>query len=50
MASAITKAEVRGSFGYVFCDFSPEFIVVNVDGENPHRSSPTGEIAQGVEL
>ncbi|XP_042511013.1 ubiquitin-activating enzyme E1 1-like isoform X2 [Macadamia integrifolia] len=35
------KAEVRGLFGSVFCDFGPEFTVVDVDGEEPH----TGIIA-----
>ncbi|XP_057433289.1 ubiquitin-activating enzyme E1 1-like isoform X2 [Lotus japonicus] len=35
------KAEVRGLFGSVFCDFGPEFTVVDVDGEDPH----TGIIA-----
>ncbi|XP_022755548.1 ubiquitin-activating enzyme E1 1-like isoform X1 [Durio zibethinus] len=35
------KAEVRGLFGSVFCDFGPEFTVFDVDGEEPH----TGIIA-----
>ncbi|WCJ34795.1 ubiquitin-activating enzyme 1 [Euphorbia peplus] len=35
------KAEVRGLFGSVFCDFGPEFLVSDVDGEEPH----TGIIA-----
>lgn len=35
------KAEVRGLFGSVFCDFGPEFMVADVDGEDPH----TGIIA-----
>ncbi|KAK1317591.1 Ubiquitin-activating enzyme E1 2 [Acorus calamus] len=35
------KSEVRGLFGNVFCDFGPEFTVVDVDGEEPH----TGIIA-----
>ncbi|XWS29055.1 hypothetical protein CRYUN_Cryun25bG0124000 [Craigia yunnanensis] len=30
------KAEVRGLFGSIFCDFGPEFTVVDVDGEDPH--------------
>eukprot|EP00257_Ricinus_communis_P008710 XP_002526617.3 ubiquitin-activating enzyme E1 1 isoform X1 [Ricinus communis] len=30
------KAEVRGLFGSVFCDFGPEFTVFDVDGEEPH--------------
>lgn len=38
---AFIKAEVRGLFGSVFCDFGPEFTVVDVDGEEPH----TGIIA-----
>lgn len=35
------KAEVRGLFGSVFCDFGPQFTVLDVDGEDPH----TGIIA-----
>ncbi|XP_062189281.1 ubiquitin-activating enzyme E1 3 isoform X2 [Phragmites australis] len=35
------KAEVCGLFGSVFCDFGPEFTVLDVDGEEPH----TGIIA-----
>ncbi|KAJ4979112.1 hypothetical protein NE237_009892 [Protea cynaroides] len=35
------KADIRGLFGSVFCDFGPEFTVVDVDGEEPH----TGIIA-----
>jgi ubiquitin-activating enzyme E1 len=35
------KAEVRGLFGSVFCDFGPEFTVFDVDGEDAH----TGIIA-----
>ena len=38
---AFIKAEVRGLFGNVFCDFGPEFTVLDVDGEEPH----TGIIA-----
>lgn len=38
---AFLKSEVRGLFGNVFCDFGPEFTVVDVDGEEPH----TGIIA-----
>lgn len=38
---AFIKSEVRGLFGNVFCDFGPEFTVVDVDGEEPH----TGIIA-----
>ncbi|OEL15354.1 Ubiquitin-activating enzyme E1 3 [Dichanthelium oligosanthes] len=35
------KAQVCGLFGSVFCDFGPEFTVLDVDGEDPH----TGIIA-----
>ncbi|XP_039017264.1 ubiquitin-activating enzyme E1 2-like [Hibiscus syriacus] len=38
---AFIKAEVRGLFGSIFCDFGPGFTVVDVDGEDPH----TGIIA-----
>jgi ubiquitin-activating enzyme E1 len=38
---AFIKAEIRGLFGNIFCDFGPEFTVVDVDGEEPH----TGIIA-----
>ncbi|CAI9097290.1 OLC1v1033679C1 [Oldenlandia corymbosa var. corymbosa] len=38
---AFIKGEVRGLFGNVFCDFGPEFTVLDVDGEDPH----TGIIA-----
>ena len=38
---AFIKTEVRGLFGSVFCDFGPEFTVVDIDGEEPH----TGIIA-----
>lgn len=38
---AFIKTEVRGLFGSVFCDFGPDFTVVDVDGEDPH----TGIIA-----
>ncbi|KAG4994850.1 hypothetical protein JHK84_031817 [Glycine max] len=38
---AFIKTEVRGLFGSVFCDFGPEFTVVDVDGEEPR----TGIIA-----
>ncbi|XP_026454052.1 ubiquitin-activating enzyme E1 1-like isoform X1 [Papaver somniferum] len=40
-AISFIKTEVRGLFGSVFCDFGPEFTVVDVDGEEPH----TGIIA-----
>ncbi|XP_065853195.1 ubiquitin-activating enzyme E1 2-like isoform X2 [Euphorbia lathyris] len=38
---AFIKSEVRGLFGSVFCDFGPNFTVLDVDGEDPH----TGIIA-----
>ncbi|KAL9242583.1 hypothetical protein vseg_016569 [Gypsophila vaccaria] len=38
---AFIKTEVRGLFGSIFCDFGPEFTVVDVDGNDPH----TGIIA-----
>ncbi|KAK7385562.1 hypothetical protein VNO78_31285 [Psophocarpus tetragonolobus] len=38
---AFIKTEVRGLFGSLFCDFGPEFTVLDVDGEDPH----TGIIA-----
>ncbi|KAI5663248.1 hypothetical protein M9H77_22571 [Catharanthus roseus] len=38
---AFIKSEVRGLFGSIFCDFGPEFTVLDVDGEDPH----TGIIA-----
>ncbi|KAG2647777.1 hypothetical protein PVAP13_2KG110600 [Panicum virgatum] len=38
---AFIKAQVSGLFGSVFCDFGPEFTVLDVDGEDPH----TGIIA-----
>jgi ubiquitin-activating enzyme E1 len=40
-AIAFIKADTRGVFGSVFCDFGPSFTVVDVDGEEPH----TGIIA-----
>ncbi|XP_062197173.1 ubiquitin-activating enzyme E1 2-like [Phragmites australis] len=33
---AFIKSEVRGLFGSVFCDFGPEFTVLDIDGEEPH--------------
>ncbi|XP_010542669.1 PREDICTED: ubiquitin-activating enzyme E1 1-like [Tarenaya hassleriana] len=33
---AFIKADVRGLFGSVFCDFGPEFTVLDVDGKEPH--------------
>lgn len=38
---AFIKADIRGLFGSVFCDFGPEFTVFDVNGEEPH----TGIIA-----
>ncbi|XP_031113064.1 ubiquitin-activating enzyme E1 1 [Ipomoea triloba] len=38
---AFIKADVRGLFGSIFCDFGPQFAVFDVDGEEPH----TGIIA-----
>lgn len=38
---AFIKTDIKGLFGSVFCDFGPEFTVVDVDGEEPH----TGIIA-----
>ncbi|KAJ3682852.1 hypothetical protein LUZ60_013079 [Juncus effusus] len=35
------RSEIRGLFGGVFCDFGPEFTVLDTDGEEPH----TGIIA-----
>ncbi|MCO5547118.1 hypothetical protein L7F22_000560 [Adiantum nelumboides] len=32
---AFIKADVHGLFGSVFCDFGPEFVVFDVDGEEP---------------
>lgn len=40
-AIAFIKADIRGVFGSVFCDFGPSFTVADVDGEEPH----TGIIA-----
>ncbi|KAL1196930.1 Ubiquitin-activating enzyme E1 2 [Cardamine amara subsp. amara] len=33
---AFIKADVRGLFGSLFCDFGPRFTVLDVDGEEPH--------------
>lgn len=33
------KSEVRGLFGSCFCDFGPEFTVLDVDGEEPHTGT-----------
>eukprot|EP00850_Spirogloea_muscicola_P006789 SM000033S12310 [mRNA] locus=s33:1758:6785:+ [translate_table: standard] len=32
---AFIKAEIRGVFGSIFCDFGPHFKVIDVDGEEP---------------
>ena len=29
---AVVRADVRGVFAYVFCDFGPNFTVTDVDG------------------
>lgn len=31
-------AQTRGIFGQIFCDFGPQFEVVDVDGEQPHST------------
>lgn len=33
---AFIKAETRGVFASVFCDFGPEFTIYDVNGEEPH--------------
>jgi ubiquitin-activating enzyme E1 len=33
---AFIRSEVRGLFGNIFCDFGPEFTVLDVDGNEPH--------------
>ncbi|VVB13450.1 unnamed protein product [Arabis nemorensis] len=33
---AFIKADVRGLFGSLFCDFGPQFTILDVDGEEPH--------------
>ncbi|KAG0577880.1 hypothetical protein M758_5G181300 [Ceratodon purpureus] len=33
---AFIKADIRGVFGSVFCDFGPSFTVTDVDGEEPY--------------
>ncbi|KAJ7559513.1 hypothetical protein O6H91_04G088900 [Diphasiastrum complanatum] len=38
---AFIRADIRGVFGSVFCDFGPAFTVLDADGEEPH----TGIIA-----
>eukprot|EP00240_Pyramimonas_obovata_P000304 CAMPEP_0118925072 /NCGR_PEP_ID=MMETSP1169-20130426/2996_1 /TAXON_ID=36882 /ORGANISM="Pyramimonas obovata, Strain CCMP722" /LENGTH=1012 /DNA_ID=CAMNT_0006866271 /DNA_START=199 /DNA_END=3237 /DNA_ORIENTATION=- len=32
------RADVRGVFGSVFCDFGPSFTVTDLDGEEPHKA------------
>ena len=39
--ASFIKADIRGVFASIFCDFGPEFEVSDVDGEEPH----TGIIA-----
>uniref|UniRef100_A0A0D9X0A1 Uncharacterized protein n=1 Tax=Leersia perrieri TaxID=77586 RepID=A0A0D9X0A1_9ORYZ len=41
---AFIKSEVCGIFGSIFCDFGPEFTVLDVDGEEPH----TGIVASAM--
>ncbi|KAM0843806.1 hypothetical protein ACQ4PT_057473 [Festuca glaucescens] len=43
---AFIKAEVCGLFGSVFCDFGPEFTVLDVDGEEP-RTGIIASISNG---
>ncbi|KAL9265455.1 Ubiquitin-activating enzyme E1 1-like protein [Drosera capensis] len=43
---AFIKAEVRGLFGSIFCDFGPEFKVLDVDGEEP-RTGIIASISNG---
>lgn len=33
---AFIRAETRGVFASIFCDFGPSFTVHDVDGEEPH--------------
>ncbi|KAI3434380.1 hypothetical protein D9Q98_002458 [Chlorella vulgaris] len=39
---AFIKADVRGVFAQVFCDFGPAFQVLDVDGEEPHAGIVAG--------
>jgi ubiquitin-activating enzyme E1 len=39
---AFIKADVRGVFAQVFCDFGPAFEVLDVDGEEPHTGIVAG--------
>lgn len=34
--AAFVKADIRGVFGAVFCDFGDAFVVTDTDGEEPH--------------
>jgi len=39
---AFIKADIRGVFACVFCDFGPSFEVLDVDGEEPHTGIVAG--------
>ena len=39
---AFIKADIRGVFASVFCDFGPAFEVFDVDGEEPHTGIVAG--------
>ncbi|PRW20689.1 Ubiquitin-activating enzyme E1 2 isoform A [Chlorella sorokiniana] len=39
---AFIKADIRGVFAQVFCDFGPSFEVLDVDGEEPHSGIVAG--------
>lgn len=39
---AFIYSQIRGVFGSIFCDFGPEFIVSDVDGEQPHTAIVAG--------
>uniref|UniRef100_A0A1D1ZMI8 E1 ubiquitin-activating enzyme n=1 Tax=Auxenochlorella protothecoides TaxID=3075 RepID=A0A1D1ZMI8_AUXPR len=43
---AFIRADIRGVFASVFCDFGPQFTVYDVDGEDPHTGIVAG-ITQG---
>lgn len=40
--AAFIKADIRGVFASVFCDFGPAFEVADVDGEEPHTGIVAG--------
>ena len=44
---AFIKAETRGVFASVFCDFGPSFAVLDVDGEAPRQGIVTSIIPTG---